>query len=83
MKMMNKLREDLYNVMEKLDNISGVDYQTFELALVLYLRSDIYTLDDITDLQLKKISKLVNDSDSLMSDDLREKVDNILNGDEE
>ena len=81
--MFNKLREDLYNVMEKLDNISGVDYQTFELALVLYLRSDIYTLDDITDLQLKKISRLVNESDSLMSDDLREQVDNILNGDDE
>ena len=80
---MNDLRKNVLYVMDELDKLSSenVDYGTFELALVLFLRSDKFEVQDkshVTDEMLKNIDKLVSHADSLMSDDLKDAVDEEL-----
>lgn len=76
---MEKIRNNALNIMEELEKLSANDYRTFELALALFLRSDKHTLKHyITDSELETLDRIIYDSDSLMSDDLREEIDNIL-----
>lgn len=76
--MNNKNKEKVLNIMRVFDNLSDGNYRLFELALVLYLRSDEYVVSELDNDTLYKIDKLVYDSDTLMSDSLMCDIDNIL-----
>lgn len=80
---MEKIRKDVLNIMEELERLSSKDYRTFELALALFLRSDRFTLKYyITDSELEEIDNAIYNSDSFMSEDLKDFIDNILSDDE-
>ena len=75
------IRERVLQIMDELERLSEHDYNTFELALVLFLRSDKFEVEDkthITDEMLKNLDKMVSHADSLMSDDLKDAVDEEL-----
>ena len=73
------MKKDIEEIMKQLKAISdNFGYSTFELALVLFLRADIYMLEDLTIKQLNLIAEEIEDTSSLMSDDLKESVDDIL-----
>lgn len=81
---MELIRERALQLMEELERLSEHDYKLFELALVLFLRSDRFTLKNyITDSELEELDKIIGDSESIMSDDLKEAVDEILEDEEE
>lgn len=70
------------NVKEKLEQLTRINdkfdcYKEFEVALMLYLRSDLESFDDITDKQLDKIFELTDNVDSLL-DINYEDIDYIL-----
>lgn len=77
-------RKRIIALMEELDKLSKFDYNTFELALVLFLRTDTFELKNyISDSQLETIEKLVKNSETIMSDELRENVEFILDEESE
>jgi hypothetical protein len=79
---MNRAR--IIALMEELEKLSSFDYNTFELALVLFLRTDTFELkNNISDSQLETIEKLVKNSETIMSDELRENVEFILDEESE
>lgn len=72
-------RNKIKDVMLELENVSKkYNYTDFELALVLYLRTDISNLDNINNDSLIKIADDIRYSDSLMSTDLRYDVDKYI-----
>lgn len=75
---MNKIRKNVIEIMKQLEKLSENDYRTFELALALFLRSDIYTVESIEDKDLEYLDKIIYDSEYFMSDSLKEEIDNIL-----
>jgi hypothetical protein len=78
---MERIREKVLQIMDELEKLSEHDYRTFELALVLFLRSDkneVKSKSHVTDKMLETIDKLIDESDTLMSDDLKEQVDDTL-----
>lgn len=77
--MENIERNKIKDVMLELENVSKkYNYTDFELALVLYLRTDISNFDNISNDSLIKIADDIRYSDSLMSTDLRYDVDKYI-----
>ena len=51
------------------------DYTEFQLAIYLYCRFGIYTIEHITDEDLKTVSKAINSESSLFNEFLNETTD--------
>ena len=72
-------RKFIRNVMEELDKLSKDNYTLFETALVIWLRSDKFQLDNyIDDSDIESIETLVDDTDSLLDEYIRIGFDNIV-----
>ena len=81
---MDKIRDNVLDIMENLEKLSNKDYRTFELALALFLRSDRHTVKYyVTDNELETLGRIIYDSEYFMNDDLREEVDSILESEED
>ena len=70
--------ENVKSIMETLENISNTNYEDFEIALLLFLRSDTSILEDnnINDI-VSSLKDLIQDYDSLLDIDKWE-IDSIL-----
>ena len=77
---MSKIRKDVLNIMEELENLSEKDYRTFELALALFLRSDKDVVERMPEEDLEDIDNAIYDSEYFMSDDLRDYIDYVMEG---
>lgn len=74
----NKIKEYL----EMLDNTDIKYYKELEVALLIFLRSDLFTFNNyITDSDILKIVDLTNKYDSLLDID-KEELDNIISKDD-
>jgi hypothetical protein len=81
---MDKIRNNVLDIMENLEKLSEHDYRTFELALALFLRSDRHTVKYyVTDNELETLDRIIYDSEYFMSDDLKEEIDSILESEED
>ena len=81
---MDKIRNNVLDIMENLEKLSEHHYGVFELALALFLRSDRHTVKYyVTDDELENMDRIIYDSEYFMSDDLREEVDSILESEED
>ena len=71
-------RKKIEEILENLENVSS-DYRHFELALLIFLRSDIETFKDncISNRDLRKLENLINRCDSILDLD-KEDVDMII-----
>jgi hypothetical protein len=79
--MIGRIRERVLQIMSELERLSEHDYKTFELALALFLRADSGIVADkvlLSDETLKALLKMVEDSDTLMSDDLKDNIDEMI-----
>lgn len=73
------MKNDIKKIFNILDSLYDENYTMLELAIVLYLRCDTYLLDNfITDDDLKKIMNIIDNSDTLLSDEVRYEIDDIL-----
>lgn len=71
--------KDVLNIMEELERLSvSKDYRTFELALALFLRSDIDVVKSLSNEELEDLDNTIYDSDYFMSDDLRDYIDSVV-----
>lgn len=71
-------RNKIEKIIEKLENLSKEDYRNFEIALIIFLRSDLFQFKNyVNDSDLKKLSKMIDDCSSLLNLDIDE-VDNLL-----
>lgn len=75
---MKKVRKEVIRIMEELEKLSVRDYRTFELALALYLRSDIDRVKSLSDKDLECLDKIIYDSEYFMSDALKDEVDEVI-----
>lgn len=68
------------DVMQTLENLcDNYDYRLVELGIVLFLRSDLGTLDnDIENEDLVKILKTIQYSDTLLDCGITDVVDEVL-----
>lgn len=55
---MDKIRKNVLEIMEELEKLSNKDYRTFELALALFLRSDKYVAESLTDEELEELENM-------------------------
>ena len=70
-------RNKIENIIESLDELSK-DYKSFELALLIFLRGDLFQFKNyITDSDLKDLKDLIDSTDSIL-DINKEDVDDIL-----
>jgi hypothetical protein len=70
-------RNKIENIIESLDELSK-DYKSFELALLIFLRGDLFQFKNyITDSDLKDLKDLIDSTDSIL-DVNKEDVDDIL-----
>ena len=79
--MISQVRERVLQIMDELDKLSEHDYTTFELALVLFLRTEKEVVADkdlLNDKTLKVLLEMVDKSDTIMSEDLKNQVDDTL-----
>ena len=75
----NKIKEYL----ELLENIDTTYYKELEVALLIFLRSDLFTFNNyITDSDIEEIANLIGHYDSLLDIDKGE-LDMILNRNDE
>ena len=75
-------RKEIESIIEKLDNISE-NYNVFEIALLIFLRSDLFTFKNyIVDSQIDELEELIDNYDSLL-DIGKENVDYILKTEED
>ena len=84
--MISQVRERVLQIMDELEKLSEHDYRTFELALVLFLRTEkgvVADKDLLNDKTLKKLLEMVEESNTLMSGYLKDQVDNIIEGSED
>lgn len=73
-------RNNIKDIIKKLDELCNSNYQEFEVALMIWLRSDLFTFNNyITDGQLEDVRKTLKSYDSILNVDLKIDVDNILN----
>lgn len=76
--MENINRQEIRNILIQLEETAKKDYSNFEIALLVFLRSDIYEFDEnITDSNLEDIKKLIENYDSLL-DIEKEDIDSII-----
>ena len=81
--MIEQVKERALQVMKELEKLSEHDYTIFELALVLFLRADTEIVEnDLNNDNLKAIMEEIEYSDTIMSEDLKDYVDNIINGED-
>ena len=71
------MREIIKEKLQALDNLANTNYKELEVALMLFLRSDLESFDDLTDEQLDEIFDLTDNCNSLL-DINSEDIDNIL-----
>ena len=76
---MDKIRKNVLEIMEELEKLSNKDYRTFELALALFLRSDKYVAESLTDEELEELDSEIYDSEYFMSDNLKDYIDGVVN----
>ena len=81
--MIEQTKERVLQIMEELDRLSEHDYRVFETALVLFLRADADIVKDLSSEDIENIMDAVQDSDTIMSDYLKEEIDNIVYEEEE
>ena len=82
--MIEQVRENVLQKMKELEKLSEHDYTIFELALVLFLRADTEIVENyLNNDNLKAIMEEIEYSDTIMSEDLKDYVDNIIDGEEE
>ena len=82
--MIEQVRENVLQKMKELEKLSEHDYTIFELALVLFLRADTEIVEKyLNNDNLKAIMEEIEYSDTIMSEDLKDYVDNIIDGEEE
>lgn len=74
--------ENVKSIMETLENISNTNYEDFEIALLLFLRSDTSILEDnnINNI-IDNLKDLIQDYDSLLDIDKWE-IDSVLESEE-
>ena len=73
-------RNTIKEILLELEELSRkYNYQNVEVALALFLRADVYTLEHyITDNELEEIKDYIEQYDSLMCDELRKDIDFII-----
>lgn len=77
--MKEERRNFIEDTINHLDILSKRQYSWFEVALVIFLRSDIETFkSDITNEKIEKIETLLNNSGSLMDEYLKNEIDDII-----
>ena len=82
--MLDERRLFIQNVLEQLDELSKNNYGWFEIALVIWLRSDLHTFNYyIDDYDISKIEKILDDVYSIMDEDLRYTIDDIITCEED
>ena len=82
--MLDERRLFIQNVLEQLDELSKNNYGWFEIALVIWLRSDLHTFNYyIDDYDISKIEKILDDVSSIMDEDLRYTIDDIITCEED
>ena len=81
--MIEQTKERVLQIMEELDRLSEHEYRVFETALVLFLRADADIVKDLSSEDIENIMDAVHDSDTIMSDYLKEEIDNIVYEEEE
>lgn len=82
--MENNFRKKVRDKLVLLEEITKENYKEFEVALMIFLRSDLFDFDNyITDSEIDEIFELTDNCDSLL-DIYKEDIDNIiLKGDDE
>ena len=74
----NKIRK----ILVSLEELSK-DYEDFEVALMIFLRSDLFNFENyITAKELKALKELSENNDSIFDID-KEDIDNILESEED
>lgn len=74
----NKIKEFL----KMLDKTDTKYYKELEIAIILFLRSDLDTFDSISKKQINEIFELTDNYSSLLDID-KEEIDYILEGEED
>lgn len=77
---MEEKRKNIKKIIEGLEDLSQSHfYKDFEIALVIYLRGNLFLLDNyINDGDIKEIEDKIEKYSSLMDTDLKDKIDNII-----
>ena len=72
---------NIKKLMIELETLSNkYDYKTFEVALILFLRSDVNILDSISSATIKRMLEKIDEYDSIMCDLLKDDIDELLEG---
>ena len=74
---MNKMAEQLNEIIKCLEDISKNNYTNFEIALLIFLRNDREILKSMTALEFEQLKELVENCISIL-DINKEDVDYIL-----
>ena len=78
---MEQYREKIEEYLKELDHLGEHNYKELEVAIVLFLRSDLDSFKDITDKQLEEIYDIIAYNDSIL-DINKEDIDNIIENEE-
>ena len=70
-------RNNIKEILLQLDEISK-DYKHFEVALLIFLRSDLFQFENyITEVEIERINDLVKSESSILDID-KEEIDRII-----
>lgn len=76
-------RKNIEYIIRELDELSKYStYREFEVALISFLRSDIYGFRDLTDKNLKELDEIIENTSSLINLDTWE-IDSLFEKEDE
>ncbi len=74
------MKENVLKIMKELEEINcNYDYKTMELAICLWLRSDIYEVkESLNETNIHRIQQEIEDLESVLNYDVRNSIDKQL-----
>lgn len=74
------MKENVLKIMRELEEINcNYDYKTMELAICLWLRSDIYEVkESLNETNMHRIQQELEDLESVLNYDVRNSIDKQL-----